>query len=595
MFDNSYKMFVEKYVATHSLCKNSLLVSEKELTKRIQDQQEIMPDYLGFGIKMVSWLFMVKVSFLQLRSYKNISITEFQNHVKSARNSNISLIRNLIRFHDSLFEVANVSEDLIRNVSNTSNIPTKSKFDFIIIGSGPGGAVSARKLQEAGFDTCILESGQRYIASEIQPFSYNEMVKQYKHSGITTTLGGANITYVEGMTFGGGSEVNSGLYHRTPNEVLKYWKKKFGLLEVEPSDLEKYFEVIEQDLCISSFPKGTIPAASLKLKYGASQLGWEVQEVPRWFKYNQTSSGDGEKMTMSKTYLMDYLENGGVVIERAKAQKLKEVNGNWNVYFDKDDKIIIISAKKVILSAGTIGTPSILQKSRLSKLAGKSFQMHPTIKVIALFDEKINEEGIGVPVHQVKEFAPDFSFGCSISSKPYLRVAMLDHPEYVNIVEEKLENMAIYYSMIVPEGSGSIKNLPFFKDPHVTYRLTNRDKNNLAQGLKKLCELLISAGANSLYPSIKGAPVITNINDINQLPESIDPANTSLMTVHLFSSCPIGERKDRCVANSFGKVFGHEDLFISDGSMLPSAPGVNPQGTIMAFAHRNIEKIIAEA
>ena len=34
--------------------------------------------------------------------------------------------------------------------------------------------------------------------------------------------------------------------------------------------------------------------------------------------------------------------------------------------------------------------------------------------------------------------------------------------------------------------------------------------------------------------------------------------------------------------------------YISDGSMLPSAPGVNPQGTIMAFAHRNIEKIIAE-
>ena len=67
------------------------------------------------------------------------------------------------------------------------------------------------------------------------------------------------------------------------------------------------------------------------------------------------------------------------------------------------------------------------------------------------------------------------------------------------------------------------------------------------------------------------------------------------MTIHLFSSCPIGERQDRCVANSYGKVFGHEGLFISDGSMLPSAPGVNPQGTIMAFAHRNIEKIIAES
>ena len=188
---------------------------------------------------------------------------------------------------------------------------------------------------------------------------------------------------------------------------------------------------------------------------------------------------------------------------------------------------------------------------------GKSLQMHPTIKVVAVFNERVNTEGMGVPVHQVKEFAPDFSFGGSISSKPYLRVAMLDHPEYVNIVEEKWENMAIYYSMIVPEGNGSVKNLPLFKDPLITYHLTDRDKKNLALGLKKLCELLISTGANSLYPSIKRGPIITNINNINRLPGSIDPANTSLMTVHLFSSCPMGEQKDRCVANSFGKVFGH--------------------------------------
>ena len=68
-----------------------------------------------------------------------------------------------------------------------------------------------------------------------------------------------------------------------------------------------------------------------------------------------------------------------------------------------------------------------------------------------------------------------------------------------------------------------------------------------------------------------------------------------MVTVHLFSSCPIGERKDICVANSYGRIYDQDGLFISDGSMLPSAPGVNPQGTIMAFAHRNIEKIIAEA
>jgi len=124
--------------------------------------------------------------------------------------------------------------------------------------------------------------------------------------------------------------------------------------------------------------------------------------------------------------------------------------------------------------------------------------------------------------------------------------------------------------------------------------LTKKDNDNLAFGLKKLCELLMTAGAIELYPSIWESPILSSKDDINKLPNTIDPSKASLMSVHLFSSCPIGERKDTCVANSYGKVFGQKGLFISDGSILPSAPGVNPQGSIMALAHRNIENIIAE-
>ena len=591
MLNFGYKHFVEEYIIVKYQNNKRLTITMDEMVSRIQDQHNQMPDYLGFGIKCVAFIFLFNLFFIQLFYPKK----EFELAITKARNSSFSGFRNLIRFHDSIFEVANMRGNRIHIAKKTNKIPQNSIFDFIIIGSGPGGAVSARKLQEAGFRTCILEGGQINIDDEIAPFSYNEMLNQYKHAGITTTLGNANITYVEGATFGGGSEINSGLYHRTPAEVLEYWKEKYELIDSDSKKLDNFFATVEENLCISYFPDGKIPKASLKLVEGANKLGWEIQEIPRWFKYHHNKSGSGQRMTMARTYLKEYLNNNGIVYQSSKAHSIKKQNGKWNVLFNTFDRKKSVLAKNVILSAGTIGTAQILRQSGLSRKAGKNFQMHPTIKVVAVFDEKINEEGMGVPVHQVKEFAPDFSFGCSISSKPYLRVSMLDHPEYENLVGEKWENMAIYYSMIVPEGTGSVKNLPFFKDPLVTYHLKNCDKNNLAQGLKKLCELLISAGASSLYPSIKGGPIIRNLNDINQLPGSIDPSNTSLMTVHLFSSCPIGERKDRCVANSFGKVFGYEGVFIVDGSMLPSAPGVNPQGTIMAFAHRNIEKIIAEA
>ena len=67
------------------------------------------------------------------------------------------------------------------------------------------------------------------------------------------------------------------------------------------------------------------------------------------------------------------------------------------------------------------------------------------------------------------------------------------------------------------------------------------------------------------------------------------------MTIHLFSSCPSGENTDRCATDSFGRVHGLENLFNVDGSQIPEAPGVNPQGTIMAIAFRNAEAFLAES
>jgi len=68
----------------------------------------------------------------------------------------------------------------------------------------------------------------------------------------------------------------------------------------------------------------------------------------------------------------------------------------------------------------------------------------------------------------------------------------------------------------------------------------------------------------------------------------------SLMTIHLFSSCPMGEEKAKCATDSFGRVHGLKNLFINDASLLCTAPGVNPQGSIMAIARRNTLKFLGK-
>jgi choline dehydrogenase-like flavoprotein len=57
----------------------------------------------------------------------------------------------------------------------------------------------------------------------------------------------------------------------------------------------------------------------------------------------------------------------------------------------------------------------------------------------------------------------------------------------------------------------------------------------------------------------------------------------------------MGEARDRTGTDSFGRVWGHENLRVNDASLLPDAPGVNPQAAIMTIAARNAEHFLATA
>jgi choline dehydrogenase-like flavoprotein len=201
---------------------------------------------------------------------------------------------------------------------------------------------------------------------------------------------------------------------------------------------------------------------------------------------------------------------------------------------------------------------------------------------------------MGVPVHQVKEFSPRFSLGCSISSPPHLALALLHHPSALLRLHETWRHMAVYYAMI-RGGRGAVRTLPFFRDPWVRYRLDAPNWADLTEAVQSLGRCLLAAGATALFPSMPGGRVISSANDLPRfLPSPLNARNTDLMTIHLFSSCPMGERRPRCAADSFGRVHGQKNLYIADASLLCTAPGVNPQGSIMAFARRNVLKFLKQ-
>jgi hypothetical protein len=595
MFDDTVSALVYAIAGPHAAENQpGLLPPYNDVTQFVLEQHARLPAWMRKALKAAT----IGFDFASLpragSRFHKLAPEIRRRRIQAWKGSPLSFQRDLIRYFESLslfgvFGRASTSDRppasptvISPNIVNTPG-PTLHS-EIIVIGSGPGGAITAALLAEAGREVLLVEEGPYLGLDSCTPFSRDEMVQKYRNGGQTVALGANKISYVEGRCVGGGSEINSGLYHRTPPEILERWRKEFAVDAIGEKEMQLHFEACERDLSVSLLP-GAAPLASLKLHEGASRLGWKSMEVPRWFRY---APEGGRRQSMTETFVPRFLKAGGNLLPRAAVENIQREGASWTIHARHETAgPIQLTAKYLFLCAGAVQTPAILRRSGITRNVGNSLQLHPTVKVTARFKEAVNSAEMGVPVHQVKQFSPLLSFGCSISSPPYLALGLLDHPPALLTMPADWPHLATYYAMLAGDGSGTIRTPPGMRTPLVRYRLPESGRRDLADGLRNLCRALFESGATTLYPGITGLAPLESQEHLSTIPGAIPPGRSNLMTIHLFSSCPMGENRDRCAADSFGRVHGFESLFVSDASLLCTAPGVNPQGSIMALARRN--------
>jgi choline dehydrogenase-like flavoprotein len=250
-------------------------------------------------------------------------------------------------------------------------------------------------------------------------------------------------------------------------------------------------------------------------------------------------------------------------------------------------------ADDVFVCAGATQTPALLQRSGIRKNIGAGLKMHPTVKIAARFPHPIDHGD--VPMHRVTEFAPGLTIGGSASRRGHVALALADAgADYADALAD-WERVAVYYAAIRSEGSGRVMALPGLRAPLVTYNLTEGDMSRLARALVHLGEVLLAANATEMYPSVTGGAIARDTGDLGQWWDAVTRSRSNLMTVHLTSTVRIGENRERTGTDSFGRVWGYTNLRVNDASLLPDAPGVNPQGTIMAIAARNSDHFLTGA
>ena len=459
----------------------------------------------------------------------------------------------------------------------------------LVIGSGPGGSVTAWTLASHGRDVLLLEEGPCLPLDSCAPFSIDEMTQKYRNGGLNPALGQPRIPLVEGRCVGGGSEINSALYHRTPEQILDRWRAVYSVKHAGMEDMRPHFDACERALSVQLNP-GTQPRIARKMKLGAEHLGWKTEEVPRAFKYETEPCGNGrilgKRQSMTETLIPSAVQAGVRLQGGVRGLKIARRKDHWNVTALQHGARVEIEADAVFVCGGAIQTPALLRRSGIHRNIGNSLSLHPMIKVVAVFDEEVNGGHPDVAAQQVNEYSPNLCMGCSISSLPYLALAMTDHPDAALDLRRTSPQMAVYYASIRGSATGRIRDLPWSTAPLLRYSLAPEDLRGLATGLRRLCQVLFAAGATSLYPSIPWFPPLRNADDLSRIPVTL-PRSASLTSVHVFSSCPMGERSQQSAVDSFGQVHGQRNLVINDASVLCGPPGVNPQGTIMAFARRN--------
>ena len=469
--------------------------------------------------------------------------------------------------------------------------------DTIVVGSGPGGAVAAATLAENGREVLMLESGGVETLELHPPFSAKEMSAKYRAGGMTAVIARPPVNYVEGHCIGGGSEINSGLYHRPPPETLKRWADKWKTSDISESALNDICAENERDIGVCKAPGPAQPASAM-LANGAKALGWSCPEIPKWFRHNSDydpRAPKGDRMGMTRTFLPRFARAGGKILAGCEALKLEPEGGEWSVAARRNGKRIRIRARNIFACGGAIRTPALLRRSGFRGQIGNALALHVYARAVAEFKEEVNAPGAGVGPHQVDEFAPRIHIGCGVGSAAHMAAALAQAgaDDWLANHHEMWTRRAAYYVGAASDG-GWVRPLPFFIGGEAAAaRLSPDVFYNLADGLRRLCRILFAAGATRILPILEGAPTLQSPDALWKLPRPLPPHRSRLSTVHIMGSCPMGGTS-AAATDSFGRVAERSNLRIADASLFCDSPGVNPQGGVLALSRRIARNFLEE-
>jgi len=481
--------------------------------------------------------------------------------------------------------------------------------DVVIVGTGAGGGTAAEILSEAGFRVVLVEEGPLATSSDFHMREAEAYSQLYQESSARKTKDRA-INILQGRCVGGGTTVNWTSSFRTPVSTLEHWTREFGIQGLGAADLAPWFTRMEQRLSIAPW---LVPANenNSALRRGASAIGISSGAIQRNVKgcWNLGYCGMGcptnAKQSMLVTTIPTALARGATLVTRTRAWTVEHGNGRASALHcvgmdaggtDLTTRKITVRASTFVVSAGAIGSPALLIRSKAPDphgVVGKRTFLHPTVVSAALMPDRVDGFA-GAPQSiysdHYLDLPPEGPLGYKLEAPPLHPILVattvpghgVAHANWMRQLDHMHVLIALMRDGFHPRSPGGSVGLNGDGSPVLDYRLDEFFWEGARRAFASMAEIQFAAGAKMVmplhanaatYPSWPAAK--TGIATL-----AFEPLQTSVVSAHVMGGCPLGPDPKRAVTDLTGRHHHLENLYVFDGSLFPTSIGANPQLSI---------------
>jgi choline dehydrogenase-like flavoprotein len=531
--------------------------------------------------------------------------------------------------------------DIERSPSG-GDAPIELTADVVVIGSGAGGGVVAAELARAGRSVVILEAGPFVDEATMPRSEIDAYSRLYLNHGLLSTWDGS-VTILAGSGVGGGTLINWMTCIDVPDDVRAEWASDHGLDGVADGEWATDVATLEGELGVA--PATVIPPKDSLLLRGARALGWDAELVRR----NATDCGVcgscpfgcvvGAKRSGIRVHLRTAAEHGARIVDRVRVTRVLidqgRVTGVEGRLLATDPfshmpitpdgnpthaevRRLIVRAPQVVLAAGALRSPAVLQGSGVGHPAiGRHLRLHPVPLIAALVADPVDmwrgtmqaarslEFGRGDATRRgyVIESAPGH-LGLIALALPWAGAA--DHAALMTGVRRVAPLIAVSR-----DGGQGRTSLTRAGRVRIDYRLDRAGVATLRHALVSMARLARAAGGVDeivgvatpmLRHRLDGADEGTRFAGFETALGSMDfgPNRGGVFSAHQMGTVRMGATGRDHAADPHGRVRADASgrlvrgLYVADGSTFPTGIGVNPMLGIMAMARRVSRTVLGE-